>query len=250
MKLFTLPKGVWNVPVRLRDLFVVFAIYFGGQIAMGFFFGLLIGLKLISSSNYTASLYFISEIFVILLLSAYIYSLPRKIQEFLGQKPFSKSDLIATIKVYLICLVAYLVAAIILYSIAISLSNTPELPDQEAIAFAKSSFKQPYQFAMAFITLVFFAPLIEETLFRGFIQSFIRRFLGSKKAILLTSLIFSSMHFTMSQGLRNITLIGSLFVFSLFLGFIYERQRNLLASITLHFLFNLNNLLIVFLGKN
>jgi uncharacterized protein len=112
------------------------------------------------------------------------------------------------------------------------------LPDQVAVRFLKSTFANPVFFILAVLSIVVLAPLIEETLFRGFLQSYIRRQLGSKYAILVTAACFSAFHFASGQGLGNISIIMSLFVLALFLGFLYEKQGSLRASIFLHGLFN------------
>jgi membrane protease YdiL (CAAX protease family) len=59
-----------------------------------------------------------------------------------------------------------------------------------------------------------------------------------RNAILLSALCFALFHFAPSQGIGNISLVGSLFLFALFLGFIYERQASLFASVGLHMTFN------------
>ena len=123
------------------------------------------------------------------------------------------------------------------------------LPDQLAVRFLKMTFQDPLQFFLTVFTIVILAPLIEETLFRGFLQSFIRQHLGSKRAILITALCFSFFHYSPEQGLANISIIGSLFSLALFLGFVYDRRRSLAASIALHGYFNAINVLnLYFLG--
>ena len=75
-------------------------------------------------------------------------------------------------------------------------------------------------------------------LFRGFLQTYIRKHLGPKQAIVITSLCFSFFHYASGQGLGNIMIITSLFVLALFLGFLYEKQGSLLAPMVLHASFN------------
>ncbi len=123
-----------------------------------------------------------------------------------------------------------------------------QLPDQLAVYFLKMTFGYPLYFILTMITIIFFAPMIEETLFRGFLQSFIRTHLGSKQAIWITSLLFSLFHYSPEQKMANLTIVTSLFAFSLFLGLVYEK-RGLFASMTLHALFNgINVANLYFLG--
>jgi membrane protease YdiL (CAAX protease family) len=72
--------------------------------------------------------------------------------------------------------------------------------------------------------------------------------LGTKAAILLTSLAFALFHYSGSQEIGNVSLIASLFTFALFLGFIYEKQSSLFASIGLHMTFNLASALRILLA--
>ena len=124
------------------------------------------------------------------------------------------------------------------------------IPDQLAVYFVKMTFEQPLYFAMTIVTIVIITPLVEETLFRGFLQSFIRRHLGAKQAILITSVCFALFHYAPEQGLGNIPIVGTLFALALFLGFLYEKQGSLFASISLHALFNgISILNLYFLGR-
>jgi hypothetical protein len=124
------------------------------------------------------------------------------------------------------------------------------IPDQLAVYFVKMTFADPFYFALTILTIVILTPLVEETLFRGFLQSFIRRHLGSKQAILITATCFALFHYSPEQGFANIPIVGTLFGLALFLGFLYEKQRSLLASISLHALFNgISIINLYFLGK-
>ena len=110
--------------------------------------------------------------------------------------------------------------------------------EQVAVRFLKMALESPLLLSVALLMIVVTAPIIEEWLFRGFLQTFFRKYLGKKGAILLASLCFSLFHLSSSQGWGNISLAVSLFVFSLYLGFIYERQGSLFAPIGLHATFN------------
>jgi len=127
--------------------------------------------------------------------------------------------------------------------------NVPQVPEQLAVYFLKMTFGHPLYFFLATLTIVVFAPLIEELLFRGFLQSFIRKQLGSKQAIFITSILFSFFHYSPEQGLANLTIIASLFTLSLFIGFSYEKTKSLATPIIFHSLFNTVNVCnLYFLG--
>lgn len=123
-------------------------------------------------------------------------------------------------------------------------------PAQVAVEQVKATAaSKPALFALI-LSVVFIVPFIEELLFRGFLQNWLKNSLGVKKAILLTSLIFAMFHFAPEQGVGNIELIVSLFVLSCFLGFIYERQKSLWASISMHGLFNALSIIFIFVQEN
>ncbi len=96
----------------------------------------------------------------------------------------------------------------------------------------------PLVFSLMIFAIVILVPLVEEILFRGFLQSWLRELVGRKSAIFLVAIFFALVHFAPSQGRGNLELILSLFVLSCFLGFIYERERTLFAPLALHMTFN------------
>jgi membrane protease YdiL (CAAX protease family) len=110
--------------------------------------------------------------------------------------------------------------------------------EQVAVRYLKSALGSPPLLAVALFTILIAAPFIEEFLFRGCLQNYFKRYFAVPKAICLSSLCFALFHFAPSQGIGNISLVLSLFLFALFLGFIYERQASLFASIGLHITFN------------
>jgi uncharacterized protein len=111
--------------------------------------------------------------------------------------------------------------------------------EQVAVRYLKQSIYSPYQLIPALLMIICAAPIIEELLFRGCLQSYLRRYMKKASSIVLSSICFSAFHFSLSQGIGNISLLLSLFIFAIFLGFIYERQGSLLASISLHMTLNI-----------
>lgn len=110
--------------------------------------------------------------------------------------------------------------------------------DQVAVKFLKVNSGSLIPLLVVLFMIILSAPVIEEFLFRGCIQNWLRSKIGVKASIILTSICFSAMHFSVSQSFSNIPLLLSLFVFSIYLGFVYEKTRSLLSSITLHMTFN------------
>lgn len=118
--------------------------------------------------------------------------------------------------------------------------------DQTAVKHFKHILNDPLLFFINGLGVVLIVPIAEELLFRGFLQSWLKeKFKDTKKGIVLASIVFAFFHFSPSQGISNIELISSLFVLSCFLGFIYERQKSLWASIGLHAFFNAMSLIMI-----
>jgi hypothetical protein len=125
-----------------------------------------------------------------------------------------------------------------------------KLPNQLVIDYLKSTYDKPFSFLLATITIVILAPFIEEVLFRGFFQNFLKKYLNVKTSIILTSLIFSIFHFSFYQKFSNISILSSIFILGSLLGFIYEKQKSLIAPITLHLTFNSFSILSLLIFKN
>jgi len=110
--------------------------------------------------------------------------------------------------------------------------------EQIAIRYLKMASGSPLSLTIVLFVIMIAAPIIEEFVFRGLLFSYFKKNLGFNRALLLSSLIFSLFHFSPSQGVTNFALLSSLFVLSLYLGFLYERQASLIAPIALHMTFN------------
>ncbi len=138
-------------------------------------------------------------------------------------------------------LISYPLVLLVSQVISLSVSELfhPSRLEQMAVEQVKSTFQSPPLYATTWFLVVFLVPIVEEMLFRGYLQTWIRQSLGTKRAILLSSAVFALFHFSTSQGLGNIELLGALFVLASFLGFIYEREQSLWAPIALHSTFNI-----------
>ena len=110
--------------------------------------------------------------------------------------------------------------------------------EQIAIRYLKMASGSPLSLTIVLFVIMIAAPIIEEFVFRGLLFSYFKKNLGFNRALLLSSLIFSLFHFSPSQGATNFALLSSLFVLSLYLGFLYARQASLIAPIALHMTFN------------
>lgn len=137
-------------------------------------------------------------------------------------------------------LVAFPTAMLISQILVFILTNLMgfTLVDQTAVMNVKESMKYPVLFLASMTAVTFIVPVLEEILFRGYLQTALTKKLGALQAIVLSSAVFASFHYGAGQGINNINIVGTLFILSLFLGFVRERQGNLLPSIALHSTFN------------
>lgn len=110
--------------------------------------------------------------------------------------------------------------------------------DQVAVHQVKGVLNEfPLLLSLA-LSICIFVPFVEELLFRGFLQQWLKKYFSIAGAIFITSIFFSSVHFSTDQGMSNIPLIISLFILSCILGFVREYKASVWASMGLHSAFN------------
>lgn len=93
---------------------------------------------------------------------------------------------------------------------------------------------------MFYFTLGVLAPICEETLFRGFLYTSLRRYWGVMPSLLLTAALFAGVHL---DGGGFLPLFGLGFLF----GFIVERTKSILPSMVAHGLWNSGTFTLVLL---
>jgi uncharacterized protein len=200
----------------------------------------------ISKNNvvaYSVLINFFLNIFTILLLSIFClkkkslltYQIFKKKTE--KSSPISKDILLGILSWFIAFPIVSFLSSILEIFVLI-IFKIPKLPDQIVIEFLKSTTSHPFYFGLAIIMIVFLAPALEEFLFRGVLQNFLKVYLKRNIAIVITSLIFALFHYSASQKLSNIPILGSLFVLACFLSFLYEKQQSLISPIFLHATFN------------
>ncbi len=99
---------------------------------------------------------------------------------------------------------------------------------------------------MGGLTALVVAPVLEEVMFRGILQTALRRYAGSPWiGILLASVIFAAIHLSWDLGtgvVRGWENLPPLFALAVALGYNYERSGRLWPCILMHMLFNGINL--------
>lgn len=121
-------------------------------------------------------------------------------------------------------------------------------PEQTAVKQLKETVHDPVLFWSMVAIIITAVPIIEELLFRGYLQTWIKGHLGYKWAIVITAAVFALFHYSTTQGIGNLELLTSLFILALFLGWVYEKERSLWASIGLHATFNALSIGMIILG--
>ena len=98
----------------------------------------------------------------------------------------------------------------------------------------------PVEMALMICLIVIVAPICEELVYRGFLFRYLNHRLPRGLSILVPSLIFALMHF-------NLHSFMPLLVLSIALCIVYRASGNLVSSVTVHALFNLVNVLMIYL---
>ena len=93
-----------------------------------------------------------------------------------------------------------------------------------------------YIFALEALRLVCFAPLIEEFLFRGFLNNLLRGKVNTFVRMSIVSILFAAIH--IPYYIQNWIQFIAYFIGSIILFLVYERRRSLFDAILLHSLFN------------
>ena len=99
-------------------------------------------------------------------------------------------------------------------------------------------------FALEALGLVCFAPLLEEFLFRGFLNNLLRGKVNTFVRMSIVSILFAALHFP--YYIHNWIQFLAYLIGSIVLFLVYERRRSLFDAILLHSLYN-GLLLILFI---
>jgi membrane protease YdiL (CAAX protease family) len=106
----------------------------------------------------------------------------------------------------------------------------PDIQPQDAVKAFKTA-SSPSLKAMMGIAAVIVAPLVEETVFRGFIYGVLKRYTDGWYAAVCSAALFAIVH-------MHVGSLVPLFVLALGLCAAYERTGSLLVPMGMHALFN------------
>lgn len=109
--------------------------------------------------------------------------------------------------------------------------NMPGLDLEEKQDVGFSGITSAWEYIAAFVALVVLAPVFEEIIFRGYLYGRLRENGSVWYSIVMSSLLFAALHFQPN-------VVVSVFVLSLFLGFLREKFDSIWPGVMLHALKN------------
>lgn len=150
---------------------------------------------------------------------------------------FSRFKLGAAIGRVLIAVVSLIVISSLVFYVAERVMPSLNINQVQDIVFTQA--QGGLQVVLAFMALVVIAPIVEESIFRGFLlPAFSRRF-SIIFGVLVTSILFGLVH-----GQLNVAIIT--FVMGLLLAWLYAKSQSLVPAIMFHSLKNLVAFLLIF----
>jgi uncharacterized protein len=145
-----------------------------------------------------------------------------KLKDYLNLRPLSRKSLWQMAAVF---------AALLLVSVVIGFFWSQTNDSGFTVDALKSS-PSPVLFGLA---VLIFAPVFEESLFRGFLfKGFRDSTLGAVGAVILTALLWAALHLQ-----YDIAGVAEIFVLGLVFGVVRLRTGSLYSTLALHFLWNL-----------
>ncbi|MEI6751153.1 MAG: CPBP family intramembrane glutamic endopeptidase [Candidatus Saccharibacteria bacterium] len=132
----------------------------------------------------------------------------------------------------------YMLVYLVLFNIVTAI--IPSLDTNQKQELGYDTYTSGLALAGIFVSLVVLPPLVEETLFRGFLYSGLRSKIPKIAAAIVTSIIFAVMHLQFGSG-NALLWVAALdtFVLSMVLVYLRDKTDSLWASIGLHMIKNL-----------
>lgn len=231
-KRFFRAEKPFAIPITFKQVGTAFLLFFGLSFALSLSFQKLFHFGSLETSAYGGLFaFFLAFIALLIFISS------EEIKKIWGSLKEAKK---AFMHGALAWLIAYPLAAFVGKLVACFMETVYGFREATQVVAQQILALKPYPLLftiVAFLTL-FCVPLIEEILFRGLLQNYLLRKLPRKLALVLTASLFTLAHFNIKQGLGNIEILSMLFILSLFLSYIYEKERSLFAPIALHQTFN------------
>lgn len=236
-------RAALNCPWNLKDAIKVFLAYMllmlVGMPVIVRFINALFGYNVLNNITPRSLILFIS-LFVNLSICAYVlYIVCIQYHQSIAALGLSVTNLFSNIKQgikrYLITLPLIMLAGFIINLISSYYGQNPEMQDVVRWVLEEKSL-------FILVSLIFFgiiiAPVIEEIMFRGFLQPALKNSFGRRYAVVVSASLFAAVH-------MDIFAFFQIFILGMLLGYLYEKTQTLIASIVVHVLHN--SLTLVFL---
>lgn len=197
---------------------------------------------MLSTPVLTGVTLFVNGVLLLLALGLFAFFLPASVKKSIfGFHFFFPVD---WKKIWFGCF-AYLIAlpitTLITYFITTMLETVyPHYQEKEQLAILHLKMIA-HSFPLLMITIVLFViigPIIEEFLFRGILQNWLKNHCSRLWAVTMSAIIFALFHFSYLQGMTNLPLLFTLTALGFLLGFVYEKQGSILTPIALHMTVN------------
>ena len=132
----------------------------------------------------------------------------------------------------------YMLVYLVLFNIVTAI--IPSLDANQKQELGYDTYTSGLALAGIFVSLVVLPPIVEETLFRGFLYSGLRNKIPKITAAIVTSIIFAAVHLQFGSG-NALLWVAALdtFVLSMVLVLLRDKTDSLWASIGLHMIKNL-----------
>lgn len=229
----------WNLKDAIKVFLAYVILMFVGMPLIVRFTSTLFGFNILSNVGPRSLILFIS-LFINLLICTYIlFIVCVQYHQSVTVLGLSAANLSANmrqgIKRYLITLPVIILAGFVINLISSYYGHTPEMQDVVRWVLEEKS-------VFILVSLMFFgtviAPVIEEIIFRGFLQPALKNSLGGRYAIVVSASLFAAVH-------MDIFAFFQIFILGILLGYLYEKTQTLVASVVVHILHN--SLTLIFL---
>ncbi|WP_213318458.1 CPBP family intramembrane glutamic endopeptidase [Chlamydiifrater volucris] len=234
----SLPKGSFRISITGLQL--------SGACLLYLFSGVSIAV-LSSSGDGKEPSPFAQGAFITLVLVVYLVSLPKRtIHTILWAgnpaKSSPKTLLSTTLRAWILAVPVTQISSLVLSKVLITIFGEKLLIPQAIAKEVQEGLATPQvsSLLLAF-SVAILLPISEEIVFRGFLQNFLKKKLSVRNSLILSSIFFSLAHIENSLG--SLIFVPVIFILSLMIGFVYEKERSLLAPTLLHALYNSTQLI-------
>lgn len=229
----------WNLKDAIKVFLAYVILMFVGMPLIVRFINTLFGFNVLNNIAQRSLILFISLFVNVLICACVLYIVCIQYRQSITSLGLSAANLFVNIKQgikrYLITLPLIMLAGFIINLISGYFGQNPEMQDVVRWVLEEKSL-------FVLVSLIFFgiviAPVIEEIMFRGFLQPALKNFFGGRYAIVLSASLFAGVH-------MDIFAFFQIFILGMLLGYLYEKTQTLAASIIVHVLHN--SLTLVFL---